>query len=182
LPALFLIGAAGGLTGALLLLRTSNATFARLVPYLLLAAALVFTFGARLNAALQASHPRPLVRRLLPPLGGLLLLAISVYGGYFGGGMGMLLLATFSVMGMTDIHAMNALKNALATLINCVAVIAFLLNSAVAFRPGLVMVLAATVGGYVGAASARRISPVAVRRFVLFVAWSLTAYFFLRAR
>lgn len=176
------VGVAGGLIGALLLLRTSNATFVRLLPYLLLVAALVFTFGARLNARLRALQLGPIGERFVPVAGALLLLVIAVYGGYFGGGMGMMLLATFALVGMSDIHAMNALKNAMATLINFVAVVTFIAGQRVSFRPGLVMVAGAALGGYLGASLARRIAPVWVRRFVLVVAWSMTAYFFIRAQ
>ncbi|HMJ16172.1 MAG TPA: sulfite exporter TauE/SafE family protein [Polyangiaceae bacterium] len=179
---LFLIGGVGGALGALLLLGTSNATFSELVPYLLLVAALVFTFGGRVNAWLGNIDLGRTGSRGVRALGGLLLLAITVYGGYFGGGMGMLLLATFALLGMTDIHRMNALKNALATLINWVAVITFLIGGVVAFRPGLVMIAAATIGGYAGAAVARRLDPAWVRRFVLVVAWSMTVYFFWRTK
>jgi uncharacterized protein len=178
---LFVIGISGGLLGAALLLRTSDALFARLIPYLLLVAALVFTFGPQLNQRIQAAAPGAVSRRALTALGMLLLLVIATYGGYFGGGMGILLLATFSLLGMTNMHAMNALKNALATLINLVAICTFLWAARVALRPGLLMVVAATIGGYAGAASARRLPALWVRRFVLVVAWLMTAYFFVRA-
>jgi uncharacterized membrane protein YfcA len=178
---LFAIGAVGGAVGALLLLYTSNARFAQLVPYLMLIAAVVFSFGARVNGWINGLELGSRGRRLLRVLGGLLLLVITIYGGYFGGGMGMLLLATFALLGMTDIHRMNALKNALATLINCVAVVTFIAGGVVAFRPGLVMVAAATLGGYGGASLARRVDPLWVRRFVLVVAWGMTTYFFWRA-
>ena len=177
---LFAIGALGGALGAILLLFTSNARFAQLVPYLMLVAATVFTFGARANAWLTRLDLGPRGRRVLRALGGLLLFAITIYGGYFGGGMGMLLLATFALLGMTDIHRMNALKNALATLINCVAVLTFVAGGVVALQPGLVMIAAATLGGYGGAALARRVDPLWVRRFVLVAAWGMTAYFFWR--
>jgi uncharacterized membrane protein YfcA len=178
---LLAIGSGGGVLGALLLLRTSNAAFSRLVPFLLLLAALVFTFGPSLNARLRSLGSSRITRRLQGVAGALLLFAIAIYGGYFGGGMGMLLLATFSLLGMTNMHAMNALKNALATLINFVAVCIFVWRGRVLLGPGLSMVVAAPVGGYAGAAFARRLPAPLVRRFVLVVAWSMTAYFFVKA-
>ena len=79
---------------------------------------------------------------------------------------------------MTDIHKMNALKVALATLVNGVAVIAFILAGAVRWAPGVVMIVGGIAGGYAGAAAARRIDPKHVRRLVLIVAWAMTIYFF----
>jgi uncharacterized protein len=166
----------GGLVGAGLLLFTSNATFVRILPFLLLVATLVFTFGARLNERLLGAHARVSVTA-----GAVIQLGISVYGGYFGGGMGIVMLAAFAAMGMTHIHAMNALKTFLATLINLVAIVVFIAAGAVAWRPGIVMILSGTVGGYVGATVARRVDAARVRSFVLVVAWTMTAYFFWKA-
>ncbi len=182
LVTLGVVSTLGGLAGALLLLRTPNETFVRVLPYLLLLAALVFTFGGRLAGRGAGAARRP----SLGPTGTLVLgaalqLVISSYGGYFGGGMGIMMLATFAAMGMSDIHAMNALKTLLATLINLVAIVAFIAAGAVAWRPGLLMVSAATAGGYFGAALARRLDPKWVKRFVLAVAWAMTAYFFWKA-
>jgi uncharacterized membrane protein YfcA len=81
---------------------------------------------------------------------------------------------------MTHIHRMNALKNALATLINGVAVVAFIVAGAVRWAPGVVMIAGGITGGYAGAALARRVSPKYVRYLVLCIAWGMTAYFFLK--
>jgi len=167
------VSALGGLVGAVLLLRTPDATLSRLVPYLLLGATLVFTFGRRLVARADGPVTQGVVVR-----GMLLQFAISVYGGYFGGGMGIVMIAAFSLMGMTDMHAMNALKSVLGTLINLVAVALFIAAGTIAWKPGLVMVVAATCGGYLGARTARRIDAAKVRRFVLVVAWATTVLFF----
>lgn len=176
LVALSAASALGGLVGAGLLLRTPDATFARFVPYLLLGATLIFTFGRRLVARTEGSAFRALSYRHV-----FFQFAIAVYGGYFGGGMGIVMIATFSVMGMTDIHAMNALKALLGTLINLVAVALFIVAGTVAWRPGLVMIVAATMGGYVGARTARRVEGATVRRFVLVLAWTITIFFFWKA-
>ncbi len=172
--ALAIVSAAGGFTGALLLLHTSNAIFSRVIPYLLLGASLLFTFGKRFTTSPPGSVGglrRAVVAQAL----------VAIYGGYFGGGMGIVMLALFSTLGMTNIHAMNALKTMLAALINLVAISTFIAAGAVAWRPGIVMVTAATLGGYFGAAGARHIRPALIRRFVLIAAWSMTAYFFFRA-
>ncbi len=109
-------------------------------------------------------------------------LSIGIYGGYFGGGMGIMITAcqVLAVLGMTDIHRMNALKAVLGALINGVAVVAFVVARAVQWPPALVMMVGGILGGYAGAAVARRVDPKIVRRLVLGVAWAMTAYFFLR--
>jgi uncharacterized membrane protein YfcA len=166
----------GGIAGAELLLRTSDTTFVHILPWLLLVATLLFTMGKRLTAKLGVGSASP---------GTLVVVAIvqtviAVYGGYFGGGMGILMLATMSLAGMTDIHAMNALKTILSSVINGVAVVLFVLAGAVAWRPGSVMVVGGITGGYFGAVLAKRVSPARVRTFVGVVAWTMTIYFFVR--
>jgi uncharacterized membrane protein YfcA len=166
----------GGLGGAVLLLKTRESTFVRLLPWLLLVATVLFTAGGKLTARLRTATISP---RAL----GVVAVAqtvIAVYGGYFGGGMGILMLAALALVGMTNIHAMNALKTILGAVINGVAVVAFILAHAVAWRPGSVMVAGGILGGYVGASFARRVSPARVRTFVGVVAWVMTAYFFAR--
>jgi uncharacterized membrane protein YfcA len=108
-------------------------------------------------------------------------LVIATYGGYFGGGMGFLMLATYTLMGMTDIHAMNGLKTIAASMINGVANVLFLVANKVVLLAALPVALGSITGGWAGAALARRVDPKHVRRFVLLVAWALTAYFFYRS-
>jgi uncharacterized membrane protein YfcA len=178
LVALALASFVGGVAGALLLLWTSDTTFVHLLPFLLLVATLVFTFGGMLTARLR-SNDRAGTTTTMPLAGAAVLqLAIALYGGYFGGGMGIMMLATLSLMGMTNIHAMNGLKTVLGTVINGVAVVAFIVAGAVTWGPGLVMIVGATAGGYAGAAVARKLDPRWVRRFVLAIAWGMTIYFF----
>jgi uncharacterized membrane protein YfcA len=167
-------GLLGGLAGSLLLLRTSDRTFVLLIPWLLLFATVLFSFGGAIA--------QPFARGARTSLGLAMAaqLSISVYGGYFGGGMGIMVLAILSLLGMTDIHRMNALKTVLATLVNGVAVIAFVSAGAVVWKPGVVMIVGGAAGGYAGAAIARRVDPKQVRRLVLLVAWGMTAYFFAR--
>lgn len=173
----------GGFFGALLLVRTSNTAFLRLLPWLMLVASVTFTAGgsltSRLNGrgqALFGAHDgRPTLWTLV------LQLAIATYGGYFGGGMGIMMLAIFAVGGMTDIHAMNGLKAVLAVAINGVAFAEFVRTGAIAWAPAIIMIVGGVVGGYAGAATARRLRGAHVRWFVMAVAWTMTAYFFVRA-
>lgn len=166
--------ALGGMLGAKLLLVTSDETFARLLPWLMLAAAGVFTFGPRVTTRARGSHMRL-------AFGVALQLVISMYGGYFGGGMGIMMLATFTLMGMTHMHEMNALKVVLGTLVNGTALVAFFVAQKVVLGAAIPVAIGSIVGGWFGAAIARRIEPKEVRRIVLVVAWSLTVWFFYRS-
>jgi uncharacterized membrane protein YfcA len=165
---------AGGLAGSLLLLHTSENTFVMLIPWLLLFATMLFSFGGAVAKRLTHGAKAPL------PLAVAAQLLISVYGGYFGGGMGIMMLAVLTLLGMTHIHQMNALKNSLGTLINGVAVVAFVSAGAVRWAPGVVMIAGGITGGYAGAAIARRVDPKHVRSLVLVIAWGMTGYFFWR--
>jgi uncharacterized membrane protein YfcA len=163
----------GGFAGSLLLLRTPERSFVLLIPWLLLFASVVFSFSGALRAR---------ARRVQAPLSVVVVtqLVISIYGGYFGGGMGIMMLAILSLLGMADIHRMNALKTVLATLVNGIAVALFLVAGAVQWTPGIVMIAGGISGGYAGAAGARRVDAKYVRWLVLAIAWGMTAYFFAR--
>jgi uncharacterized membrane protein YfcA len=165
--------ALGGGIGAKLLLVTSDETFAKLIPWLLLLAAAVFTFGPRFTKQ----------ERLRVPLavGAIVQFVIASYGGYFGGGMGILMLATFTLMGMTHIHEMNALKIVLGIAINGVALVTFHVSGKVVLEAALPSAVGAIAGGFLGADLARRIDPKKVRLLVLVLAWSLTTWFFVQA-
>jgi uncharacterized membrane protein YfcA len=165
-------GFVGGLGGALLLLHTSDHTFVLLIPWLLLFATALFTFGGAITRRLGGGAKTSLAVAVTVQL------FTSVYGGYFGGGLGIITLALLAVIGMTNIHEMNALKAALGTLVNGIAVVAFVLAGEVQWGPGAVMIVGGIVGGYAGAAAARRVEPKQVRRLVLVVAWAMTIYFF----
>ena len=172
------VSLAGGLVGAWLLVRTSDTSFMRLLPWLMLLAAGTFTFGDRLTGRHRARRGSD--GHSVPAIGVLLQAAIAVYGGYFGGGMGIMMLATLSLAGMTDINEMNGLKAILGAAINGVAVVAFIAQGMVLWAPGLVMMAGAILGGYAGAAMARTIDRRFVRFFVMAVGWTMTIYFFLR--
>lgn len=191
----------GGVLGAMVLLNTSQTLFERMVPWLLLIATLIFAFGARVTQWM---------RRLLPGAGnaqasmkeeaagdtdadaplriapGRLIIVmviqfiISLYGGFFGGGIGIMMLAGFALLGMREIHAMNALKVVLASIINGVAMIVFVLRDAVYWPQALVMIVGAIIGGYGGASLAHLIPSLYVRRFVITVGLAISAYFFFK--
>lgn len=187
------ISLVGGLLGGMLLVRTSDSHFLVLLPWLLLAAVATFTFGGMLTQALRRKAGAPAATMFVPHAAGapgatvrpplwilVLQLVISIYGGYFGGGMGIMMLAALSVAGLTDIHEMNGLKTLLAVAINGVALVAFIADGAIAWGPGVVMVAGGIVGGYAGARLARMGGVATVRAFVMVVGWLMTIYFFLR--
>jgi uncharacterized protein len=176
------VSLAGGLLGALILLHTPQATFMRLVPFLFLVATLLFTFGKKISSKL-----RGLARSSGPPshwtvMGAALVqLLIAIYGGFFGGGIGILMLALLSMARMDDIHSMNAVKSLLAAAINGSAVVTFIVAGAVRWPQAVLMIAGAVIGGYGGASLAQKLNPKLVRGFVITVGFSMTAYFlFLR--
>lgn len=169
------VSLAGGAVGALLLIFTPEHTFNAVVPWLLLAATILFAAGKRLT---------PFLRRFIS-IGPLTLCAvqfgIAVYGGYFGGAMGIMMLALFGLFGVDNINSANALKNLLSGMLNSVAVICFIAAGAIEWKPALIMLVSAVVGGYVGAHAARRMNPDHVRAIVIAIGITMTVVFFTRA-
>ena len=179
----------GGAIGSLLVTKLPATTFALLVPWLILAAALLFLFQPLLlkrRAAVVAENGLPtghnglrqVTTRGLAGMVGLQFL-IAIYGGYFGAGIGILMLSGLGLMGLTDIHQMNGLKAVLGTAINGVAVIVFIVESKVIWPYALAMMATSLLGGYFAAHFSRRIPGRYVRWFVIVVGFLLAAYFFL---
>ncbi len=173
---------AGGALGAVILLRTPTRLFDAIVPFLVLLATAVFSFGGPLTQKLRARRPGRDAAGPPPALGGaIVLFAVGVYGGYFGGGIGFMMLAAFVLLGLRDLNAMNGLKNLFALSMNGAAVAVFVVSGAIVWRAALPMALAAVAGGYAGAAAARRVDARYARPAVAAVGWAITAYFFYRA-
>ena len=170
----------GGGLGASLLLHTPEHRFREILPWLMLGATLLFVFSGKLargrgSALAQDASTAAIVGASVFEL------LVAVYGGYFGGGVGIVNLAMLAAIGMTDIHAMNALKSVLASAINAVAVLVFVFNRAVYWPQAVVMIAGAVVGGYFGARYAMKLPPAWVRGFVIVVGLGMSAYFFARA-
>ena len=108
-------------------------------------------------------------------------LIVAVYGGYFGGGVGIINLAMLSALGMTDIHEMNALKVILGGVINGMAAFTFVVMGAIVWPQAVVMTVGAVGGGYFAAHYAQKLPQVWIRGFVIFVGGAMTVYFFVRA-
>ena len=170
-PGLLVLSLVGGLVGALLLLWTPTAIFASLVPWLLLFATVVFAVG---NFA-----PVHAIKHIqLGPRSALVVVFImAVYGGYFGGGIGFLMLAAFTLFGMRDIYAMNGLKLALVGIMTTTAVIAFIVADVVRWPQTLPMLAGSALGSYVAAHWARRLDQRLIKGFVIVLGTGLTVYF-----
>lgn len=180
LPPLLITGLAGGLLGAFILLRTPQATFMRLVPWLLLGATLLFVVSGRLTAWIRSGAGHKHVSRMIF-LGGLLLeLFIAVYIGYFGAGAGILVLALLAILGVENIHAMNGMKTLLVSAVNAIALVTFIVARVIVWPEAILMVVAAILGGYGGAYFARKVNPLYIRRLVIAVGFAMSAWFFLR--
>jgi uncharacterized protein len=165
----------GGLVGALILLLTPSKTFDAIVPWLLLVGTLVFAFGVRVGMWLRRFiriGPRTLLCCQF---------LLGIYCGYFGGAVGIMTLATWSLLGMTDIKAMNATKTLVVGATNAVAVVCFVVAGKVWWPQTCVMLVAAVVGGYAGARFARRLSPHRLRMGITGFNFLITAVFFWRA-
>jgi uncharacterized protein len=165
----------GGLLGAILLLVTPAKRFDVIVPWLLLAGTLVFAFGGRAGALLRR------VVRIGPVTVLCVQFLLGIYCGYFGGAVGIMTLAVWSLLGMTDIRAMNATKTLVVGATNAVAVVCFILAGKVWWPQTGVMLIAAVVGGYGGARFARRVPPHRLRFGISVFNFVITAVFFLRA-
>ena len=170
----------GGLIGAILLVLTPTRVFDRLIPFLVLFATVIFMVQEPVQRLIKttgsdhAGSSREFVGALLFQF------LVGVYGGYFGAGIGILMLAAFGILGFTDIHQMNGLKAFLALCMNGVAAVYFIWNGMVSWPHALLMAVAAIVGGVWGAGVARRIGPKGVRRIVIIVGFTMAFSLLLR--
>ena len=168
------ISAVGALAGALILLALDNPSFRSMVPWLLLAATVLFAAGPWLKP-----QPKPGQAAAVGcAAGSLVQFLTAVYGGFFGAGMGVMMLATLGLTQEGDYHRLNALKNLLSNVIALVAVAVFVTGGVVAWPQALVMVPAVALGGYAGVWAAKRVPQNIVRGFVVAVGLFLAAYYF----
>lgn len=171
---LSLVALAGAAVGSGLLLVSSNEAFSAVVPFLLLASTLAFLYGEKIRAFAAARA------RGVTPEGALGLFVVAVYGGYFNGGLGIVLLALFALWGMSDIHQMNGLKNGLSFVISAISVGIFAAAGLVAWPYAIAMMIAATLGGYAGAPLARRLPKRAVRALIGLIGFGMSGVFLWR--
>ncbi len=171
-PAMLAISMAGGLLGAVLLLVTPDAAFRVAVPWLLLLAALAFAFGGKLGVALRRRV------RIGKPTIMSVQFALAIYGGYFGGAIGIMLMAIWSLISGAELKVLNPAKVLLVGAMNSVAVVAFIVAGTVWWPETLAMLVAAALGGYVGARLAQRLPARVVRLTIIVVTFAMTAAFF----
>jgi uncharacterized membrane protein YfcA len=178
----------GGLVGALLVVWLPGSVFDFAVPWLLLTASLLFlfqpVFGRFVRSQAPVSPPGEKGRRAAGPGARAAVVAfqfaVAVYGGYFGAGIGILMLTALAFIAPADIHRLNAVKTFLAAGINGVAVFVFVAGGKVVWSYGLVMAAAGLAGGFCGAHFGRRLPPAAVRWFVVAAGLAITAHQFAR--
>ena len=170
----------GGLAGALLLRRTPTSVFDALVPFLILFATLLFVVQEPIQRKLKTANAAG--RRSAGWLAGAIVfqLGVALYGGYFGAGIGILMLAALSVLGLTDIHQMNGLRTFFGGCVNGVAVLYFIWARMVYWPYVLIMVLGAVAGGYLGTHGARRAGQTTVRRIVIVVGFAMALSLFIK--
>ncbi len=165
---------AGGLAGGILLLVSSNDVFSAIVPFLLFAATLAFAFQKQISAWLATSGLQ-LTSWGLPGI-----FVVSLYGGYFNGGLGIVLLALFALWGMGSLNAMNGLKNALSLVISAISVATFVVAGIVSWPAALIMGASAIAGGYAGARLAKILPVVLMRGAIIVIGLTMSAVFFAR--
>ena len=171
---------AGGLLGAWLLTRTSEKIFGELVPFLLLFATVLFLAGNAINRWIGANADPASAHPAHKGAAVLLQFGVAIYGGYFGAGIGILMLAALALIGHQDIARMNAIKTLLGALINSVAAAYFIWSGLVAWPEALAMTAGAGLGYYAGARIGTGIRPELVRRLVILIGLALSATFFWR--
>jgi uncharacterized protein len=182
---LMITSVAGGWAGALLLIKTPQRTFQHVIPWLLLGGTLLFAYGPRIRSMAGTSGTdAPDLRKtswLALSAASLLQLMVGTYGGYFGGGIGFVMMGMMAALGMTDIHNMNALRILLAATINIVAVLTFIVAGAVLWPQCLVMIVGAMAGGWSGGHYAQKADPKKLRYVVILIGLVMSAYFFASA-
>lgn len=170
----------GGVIGSLLVVLLDPSIFDRLVPWLILVATLLLALQPAIArwTGIGKPHDNPSGRTIAGIM--FLQFLIGIYGGYFGAGIGILMLSALAMMGLSDIHRMNGLKSLLAAGINGTSVVIFVYNNVVRWQYALPMMAAAIVGGFLGAWSARKLDKTLVRRIVIAIGFSLAGWFFVK--
>jgi len=177
------ISVVGGGVGAWLLIITPSPTFARLVPFLILFATVLFMLQGPVNRWLHLpSGADGSSNKSWWTIAIVVQFFSAMYGGYFGAGNGIWMLAAMGLLGIHDIHRANGIKNFLGICINSVAVLAFSISHLVVWPRALLMAVAALLGGYFGARTARRVGRVFIRRSIVVIGFVITIVMLWRMR
>lgn len=168
---LIILSIIGGIGGSLLLLITPASVFSYIIPWLLGFATLLFAFGDFVGKwAKKNSNSNGIT-------GNLATLIVCIYGGYFNGGLGIVLLALFSTLGLRDIHLMNGLKNIMSFALSAASVVTFAIAGIVFWQQAFIMMIAATIGGYFGVVVARKLSKNTIRVIIVLIGLIMTIIF-----
>lgn len=174
-----IIAGLGSCVGAALLLLTPSDVFSSLIPWLILISTAAFVIGPKLISSEPSSTKKNMTCTAI--FNGFTLLMICIYGGYFNGGLGIILLAALGLMGQSNLMGMNGFKNIVSAVLTFVAVFVYALGGTLDMKYLGVLALASVVGGYLGASLAYRISPHVLRGFIVLVGFSMSVAFFIRA-
>jgi uncharacterized protein len=175
------MGFLGSAMGVYLFLNTPESAFKKIVPFLILFATLLFLFQDKItpkiakNSEKEQTHPEKFTLKptLIFPL-----LCISLYGGYFGAGMGIMTLAMLGILGERDLLRMTLIKNAFTSSVTFIATVLFIFSGKIAWHSAPVMIVGAMLGGYIGVGAAQKIGKQNLRRIVIFVGFALTLMLF----
>ncbi len=177
-----LIAIVGGAIGAIILLMSSDTLFSSLIPWLILFATIAFIVGPRLLPKKEAQETtislKPTRKQIISS--SLIIFGVCIYGGYFNGGLGIIILAALGLMGQTNLHGMNGLKNVLSAILTAVAVCVYAAGDTITLKYLLIVGLFAIIGGYAGAAVAYKISQKYLRYFIILIGFLMAAAFFFK--
>lgn len=175
---LIIVTLLGSIFGAMLLLKTPQTTFMKFVPWLLLAGTILFSFGPKITAWVKQRHAANGPSRAMMIGVAFVQLGVGTYIGYYGAGVGFIILPLLSMMGIENIHSMNGIRTLLVTCGNAVAIVLFVIARAVFWPQALVMMIGAILGGYAGARYIQKVRPQTVRYLIIAIGSGMTAYFF----
>ena len=171
---LIFLSISGGILGSILLLITPEVVFSFIIPWLLGFATLLFAFGNYVSKLAEKTSDTNGFKSNIATL------LVCIYGGYFNGGLGIVLLALFSTLGMRDIHLMNGLKNIMSFALSAASVVTFAIAGIVFWKYAIIMMIAATIGGYFGVIVARKLSKNIIRIIIVIIGTIMTFIFFIK--
>ncbi|MDA8699627.1 sulfite exporter TauE/SafE family protein [Amylibacter sp.] len=171
---LIILSISGGVLGSILLLITPEVVFSFIIPWLLGFATLLFAFGNYVSKLAEKTSDKNGFKSNIATL------LVCIYGGYFNGGLGIVLLALFSTLGMRDIHLMNGLKNIMSFALSAASVVTFAIAGIVFWKYAIIMMIAATIGGYFGVMVARKLSKSIIRIIIVIIGTIMTFIFFIK--
>jgi uncharacterized membrane protein YfcA len=169
----------GGIIGSLLVIRLPERVFANAVPWLLAGASVLLLVQRPLVRWVGAHPHKPATRRTL--IGVIFFqFLVGIYGGYFGAGIGILMLSSLAFVGIPDIHEMNAVKTILAVAMNSISVVIFAMSGVIVWKYAFIMAVTAIAGGYIGARIARKLNPGLVRAIVVAIGFLVAAWSYVK--